>query len=121
MQLFHARPQAIEMYTEALKLNDQDMRSLGALAKLHLTQGSWDACKQQCVLLLKSDPDNEDANIMLAEMMFHQVRATAALMVQRLLGRCQVLVLWTGFFWGFSLQAEASSLYLQLWLGLGAP
>jgi hypothetical protein len=27
----------------------------------------------QCVLLLKHDPDNEEASVMLAELMFHKV------------------------------------------------
>lgn len=60
------------MYGEALKLFEGHLESLSALAKLQLALGNWDGCKQQCVLLLKADPDNEAANIMLAEMMFHQ-------------------------------------------------
>lgn len=44
-----------------------------ALAKLHLANGDVDGCQQQCVLLLKHYPNNEEAAIMLAELMFHKV------------------------------------------------
>ena len=46
--------------------------------QLHLSAGNMDACQQQCVVLLKHDPDNEEAAVMLAELMFHKVSGAAA-------------------------------------------
>jgi hypothetical protein len=66
--------QAIELYTEALKHRDGLPRALLALAKLHLAAGDTAACQAQCVALLKADADNQEAAIMLAQIMFHQVR-----------------------------------------------
>lgn len=40
-----------------------------SLAKLHLANGDADACQQMCVALLRVDPDNEDASMILAELM----------------------------------------------------
>jgi len=63
---------AIELYNEALKNSDTHSKSMLALAKMHLADGNLDACQQQCVLLLKHNPDDEEASIMLAELMFHK-------------------------------------------------
>jgi len=79
---------AMEMYNEALRHCDTHSRSMLALAKLHLANGNTDACQQQCVLLLKHDPDNEEASIMLAELMFHKEHYdTAIYHFQQLLER----------------------------------
>lgn len=66
--------QAAELYTEALRHHETHVPSMLAVAKLHLANGDTDACQAQCVTLLKHDPDNEEASIMLAELMFHKVR-----------------------------------------------
>ena len=63
----------MELYNEALRLCESHSGSLLALSKLHLSAGNMDACQQQCVVLLKHDPDNEEAAVMLAELMFHKV------------------------------------------------
>ncbi len=68
-----AGPQAAELYTEALRHHETHVPSMLAVAKLHLANGDTDACQAQCVTLLKHDPDNEEASIMLAELMFHKV------------------------------------------------
>lgn len=65
--------QAQEMYGEALRHCDTHVPSMLAMAKLALASGDVDACQSQCVSLLKADPDNEEASIMLAELMFHKV------------------------------------------------
>ena len=65
--------QASELYTEALKHRDGLPRALLALAQLHLASGELASCQQQCVALLRVDPDNQNAAIMLAQIMFHQV------------------------------------------------
>jgi tetratricopeptide repeat protein 21B len=65
----------MELYNEALRHNETHSGSLLALARMHIEAGNMDQCQQQCVLLLKHDPDNEEASVMLAELMFHKVRA----------------------------------------------
>ena len=39
------------------------------LAKLHLANGKADECQQMCVSLLRTEPDNEEASMILAELM----------------------------------------------------
>eukprot|EP00798_Chlamydomonas_sp_ICE-L_P019308 gene19309-25961_t len=73
---------AMELYNEALRHCETHAQSLLALAKLQLV------CQQQCVQLLKHDPNNEEASIMLAELMFHKENyETAIYHFQQLLER----------------------------------
>ncbi|PNW81978.1 hypothetical protein CHLRE_06g268800v5 [Chlamydomonas reinhardtii] len=79
---------AMELYMEALRHHDTHVPSMLAVAKLHLANGDTDACQAQCVTLLKHDPDNEEASIMLAELMFHKEHYdTAIYHFQQLLER----------------------------------
>jgi tetratricopeptide repeat protein 21B len=66
---------AMEFYNEALKCHDEHAKAMLSLAKLYMADGDTEACQQQCVTLLRSYPENEEASIMLAELMFHKVRA----------------------------------------------
>jgi tetratricopeptide repeat protein 21B len=70
--------QAMEMYKEALRQSDSHSKSMQALAKLYLSRNDSDACQQLCAQLLKMDPDNHEAAIMLAELMFHKASTPAA-------------------------------------------
>ncbi|KAG2502129.1 hypothetical protein HYH03_000619 [Edaphochlamys debaryana] len=80
--------QAMELYMEALRHHETHVPSMLAVAKLHLANGDTDACQAQCVTLLKHDPDNEEASIMLAELMFHKEHYdTAIYHFQQLLER----------------------------------
>ncbi|GLC77752.1 hypothetical protein PLESTB_000959000 [Pleodorina starrii] len=79
---------AMELYSEALRHHETHVPSMLAVAKLHLAGGDTDACQAQCVTLLKYDPDNEEASIMLAELMFHKEHYdTAIYHFQQLLER----------------------------------
>ncbi|EFJ52945.1 hypothetical protein VOLCADRAFT_78980 [Volvox carteri f. nagariensis] len=79
---------AMELYMEALRHHETHVPSMLAVAKLHLANGDTDACQAQCVNLLKHDPDNEEASIMLAELMFHKEHYdTAIYHFQQLLER----------------------------------
>ncbi|KAL6760145.1 intraflagellar transport protein [Haematococcus lacustris] len=80
----HAKQQrqfskARELYNEALRSCESHSPSMLSLAKLQLAEGDVDACQQQCVLLLKHYPDNEEASIMLAELMFHKEQYDTAI------------------------------------------
>lgn len=80
--------EAMGFYNEALKHDEANKKSIFALARLHLMRGETDACQQQCVTLLRIDPDNEEATMMLAELMFHKEHyETAIYHFQQLLER----------------------------------
>jgi len=79
---------SMECYEESLRHWDQHAPSMLALARLQLANGDVDACQLQCVQLLKADPDNEAASVMLAELMFHKENYdTAIYHFQQLLER----------------------------------
>ncbi|KAI8469287.1 MAG: intraflagellar transport protein [Monoraphidium minutum] len=70
---------AKEAHQEVLAAVPDHGPSLLALARIALAQGDVDGCQAQCVGLLRSEPDNEDAATMLAEIMFHQESPDSAL------------------------------------------
>jgi len=70
---------ALSFYNEALKHDDGHEKSMLALAKLHLARGELDACQHQCVTLLRIDPMNEEASMMLADLMFRKNEYDAAI------------------------------------------
>mmetsp|Transcript_26568 Transcript_26568/g.85189 ORF Transcript_26568/g.85189 Transcript_26568/m.85189 type:complete len:1185 (+) Transcript_26568:168-3722(+) len=75
-------------YQEAIKHCDTHTKSMVRLARIHLMKGDTDACQQQCVSLLRQDPDNEEASMMLAELMFCKEHYTTAIYhYQQLLDR----------------------------------
>ena len=49
-----------------------------ALARLQLARGNFDACQAECTALLRVDPGNDEASIMLADLMFRQKQYDAA-------------------------------------------
>jgi tetratricopeptide repeat protein 21B len=49
-----------------------------ALARMYLARGDFHNCELQCAALLKAEPDNEEAGIMLADLMFQQKQYDAA-------------------------------------------
>jgi len=80
--------QAAANYQEALKYDEHHIKSMTALARLMLLRGDADACQNNCVALLRVDPENEEATLMLAEIMFHKEHyETAIYHFQQLLER----------------------------------
>lgn len=59
-------------YNQALKLQSAHEKSMLGLARLHLRLGELDACQAQCVTLMRVDPSNEEASMMLADIMFRK-------------------------------------------------
>jgi tetratricopeptide repeat protein 21B len=43
-----------------------------ALANLYLSRAEFDLCQHQCIAMLRADPTNEDASMMLANLMFRK-------------------------------------------------
>jgi tetratricopeptide (TPR) repeat protein len=53
-------------------------RSLLALARLHLRRAEIDECRNVCSTITKSNPGNEEASVMLADLLFRQNDTAAA-------------------------------------------
>ncbi|KAJ8012813.1 hypothetical protein DPEC_G00046770 [Dallia pectoralis] len=63
---------AVKFYKEALVYCESDSKVMLELARLYLTLDDVDGCQQQCSVLLKSDLVNEDATLMMADLMFRK-------------------------------------------------
>uniref|UniRef100_A0A6J0TFY9 Tetratricopeptide repeat protein 21B n=1 Tax=Pogona vitticeps TaxID=103695 RepID=A0A6J0TFY9_9SAUR len=63
---------AIKFYKEALVHCETDNKVMLELAHLYLAHDDVDSCQRQCALLLKNDPDNAAATMMMADLMFRK-------------------------------------------------
>ncbi|KAK2581329.1 hypothetical protein KPH14_008102 [Odynerus spinipes] len=70
--------QAILHYKEALSHKSADIKALLSLAKLYMQINNLDRCAQTCTSLLKADPNNEAASVMMADLAFRKVDFEAA-------------------------------------------
>jgi len=59
-------------YSQALKAQNSHEASMMALARLYLRKGDLEACQNQCLTLKRLDPGNEEATLMLADLMFRK-------------------------------------------------
>ncbi|XP_044274364.1 tetratricopeptide repeat protein 21B [Varanus komodoensis] len=63
---------AIKFYKEALVHCETDHKVMLELARLYLAHDDVDTCQRQCALLLRNDPDNATAAMMMADLMFRK-------------------------------------------------
>uniref|UniRef100_A0A673CVP2 Tetratricopeptide repeat domain 21B n=1 Tax=Sphaeramia orbicularis TaxID=375764 RepID=A0A673CVP2_9TELE len=63
---------AVKFYKEALVYCETDRKVMLELARLYLTLDEVDACQEQCSVILKNDQFNEDATLMMADLMFRK-------------------------------------------------
>ncbi|XP_077175955.1 tetratricopeptide repeat protein 21B [Paroedura picta] len=63
---------AIKFYKEALVHCETNSKVMLELARLYLAHDDVEACQRQCALLLKNDPDNAAASMMMADLMFRK-------------------------------------------------
>ncbi|XP_012141012.1 tetratricopeptide repeat protein 21B isoform X2 [Megachile rotundata] len=78
--------QAIMYYKEALNHKSTDVNALLSLAKLYMQTNNLDQCAQSCTAVLNTDPNNEAASIMMADLAFRKVDfETAAFHFRQLL------------------------------------
>ncbi|XP_041858520.1 tetratricopeptide repeat protein 21B isoform X2 [Melanotaenia boesemani] len=63
---------AVKFYKEALVYCETDRKVMLELARLYLTLDDVDACQEQCSIILKNDQFNEDAALMMADIMFRK-------------------------------------------------
>ena len=55
--------EAQQLYREALTQDETYSEARLALANLFLLKGELELCEQECVSLLRTDPDNESATL----------------------------------------------------------
>lgn len=60
---------AIGYYGETLRNDDAHEKSILALARIHLQKNELDICEKQLMTLLRVDPTNEEASMLMAELM----------------------------------------------------
>ncbi|KAJ4933159.1 hypothetical protein JOQ06_029994 [Pogonophryne albipinna] len=63
---------AVKFYKEALVYCETDHKVMLELARLYLTLDDVDSCHDQCSIILKNDQLNEDATLMMADIMFRK-------------------------------------------------
>ncbi|CAG5865561.1 unnamed protein product [Menidia menidia] len=63
---------AVKFYKEALVYCETDRKVMLELARLYLSLDEGDACQEQCSVILKNDQFNEDATLMMADIMFRK-------------------------------------------------
>merc|ERR1719265_2128745 len=59
----------IGYYGETLRNDDAHEKSILALARIHLQKNELDICEKQLMTLLRVDPSNEEASMLMAELM----------------------------------------------------
>ncbi|XP_049870383.1 tetratricopeptide repeat protein 21B-like [Pectinophora gossypiella] len=64
---------AANLYSEALIHSPRDPDTLLALAKLYAQINNAEKCEQTCAILLNTDPNNESAAVMMADLAFRKV------------------------------------------------
>mmetsp|Transcript_138949 Transcript_138949/g.443691 ORF Transcript_138949/g.443691 Transcript_138949/m.443691 type:complete len:1347 (-) Transcript_138949:215-4255(-) len=60
---------AVGYYGETLRHDDTHEKSILALARIHLLKNELDICEKQLTTLLRVDPANEEASMLMAELM----------------------------------------------------
>ncbi|XP_026737258.1 tetratricopeptide repeat protein 21B-like [Trichoplusia ni] len=69
---------AANLYSEALVHSPRDPNTLLLLAKLYAHMNNPEKCEQTCAILLNTDPNNESAAVMMADLAFRKVDLEAA-------------------------------------------
>ncbi|XP_011499616.1 PREDICTED: tetratricopeptide repeat protein 21B-like [Ceratosolen solmsi marchali] len=64
---------AVDYYKETLSYKPNDVKALLSLAKLYMQMNELDKCTQYCQILLNTDPNNEAACVMMADLAFRKV------------------------------------------------
>ncbi len=60
------------LYPQSLQFDPDDETAMCALAKLYLGVDDLDQCQYMCMTLLRSDADNEEATVMMADLAFRK-------------------------------------------------
>uniref|UniRef100_S4RS46 Tetratricopeptide repeat domain 21B n=1 Tax=Petromyzon marinus TaxID=7757 RepID=S4RS46_PETMA len=63
---------AAKFYREALVYCENDSKVILELARIYMAQDNLDVCQQQCATILRNDVDNDDATMMMADLLFRK-------------------------------------------------
>lgn len=61
-------PQAIVHYKEAMKYSSNDINIMSALARIYMQSGLHSNCQDICASILKCDPNNDVASVIMADL-----------------------------------------------------
>lgn len=67
------KEQAVTYYKEGLVISPNNVPILVALAKLYMQMNQLELCQQTCNTILRIQPDNEAASVMMADIAFRKV------------------------------------------------
>ncbi|KAI8841329.1 hypothetical protein BC829DRAFT_420632 [Chytridium lagenaria] len=70
---------ATEFYNESIQHNSMQVKSMISLSRMYMNQGDMNAAQSQCAALLRLDPTNEDATLMIADVMFRKNSLSSAI------------------------------------------
>lgn len=62
-------PQTEEYYKQAVEINENHTKARVLLAEWYLSAGEMEQCEQQCIALIKKDPSNDSASMLMAEIL----------------------------------------------------
>ncbi|XP_050293241.1 tetratricopeptide repeat protein 21B-like [Anthonomus grandis grandis] len=71
--------QAVNYYKEGLHVSPNNVALLVALAKLYMQMNYLELCQQTCATILRIDPENETASVIMADIAFRKVDFDMAL------------------------------------------
>ncbi|CAG9772405.1 unnamed protein product [Ceutorhynchus assimilis] len=71
--------QAINYYKDGLNVSPNNISILVALAKLYMQMNYLELCQQTCAIILRIDPENETASVIMADIAFRKVDFDMAL------------------------------------------
>lgn len=58
---------------EALKYSQEDIKIMTSLARLYMQVNNIGECQVMCSMILKVDPNNENASVLMADLSFRRV------------------------------------------------
>lgn len=64
---------AVLCYKEVLKHSPEDLKAMTSLARLYMQMNNIGDCQVMCSTILKIDPNNEAASVMMADLSFRRV------------------------------------------------
>uniref|UniRef100_A0A7E4W4V3 Tetratricopeptide repeat protein 21B n=1 Tax=Panagrellus redivivus TaxID=6233 RepID=A0A7E4W4V3_PANRE len=70
---------ATDYYKEAVELDGKDTKSMLALAHIYYTTGKIQNCNQQCLTILNVDRNNNEATLMMADIMYQRSEGDIAM------------------------------------------
>lgn len=71
--IFKNSEQAVNYYKEGLQISPNNIKILVALANLYMQINYLELCQQTCSTVLRLEPENETASVLMADIAFRKV------------------------------------------------